>query len=121
MGTAERRKELIRLLCRRRYETISNLAEEFGVSIRTIQRDIDTLSRTEPIYTQAGRFGGGVYVTENYSLYELYLSEYEIQLLKKLLHAEETREKSTLDANEKDLLKKMINQYQKPRTNQERG
>lgn len=39
MGTAERRTEIMRVLCRRRHETISNLADEFGVSTRTILRD----------------------------------------------------------------------------------
>ena len=54
MGTAERRYEIMKILCRRRYETIRNLASEFGVSMRTVQRDIEALSRTEPIYTQLG-------------------------------------------------------------------
>ena len=63
MGTAERRTEIMRVLFRRRYEKISNLAEEFGVSTRTILRDIEVLSISEPIYTQCGRYGGGVYVS----------------------------------------------------------
>ena len=66
MGTAERRTEIMRVLCRRRHEKISNLAEEFGVSTRTILRDIEVLSIKEPIYTQCGRYGGGVYVTGDY-------------------------------------------------------
>ena len=61
MGTAERRYEIMKILCRRRYETIRNLASEFGVSMRTVQRDIESLSRTEPIYTQTGKYGGGVF------------------------------------------------------------
>ena len=56
MGTAERRYEIMKILCRRRYETIRNLASEFGVPMRTVQRDIETLSRTEPIYTQFGKY-----------------------------------------------------------------
>lgn len=60
MGTAERRREMMKILCRRRYETIGKLASEFGVSMRTIQRDIEALSLTEPIYTKAGKYGGGV-------------------------------------------------------------
>lgn len=43
MGTAERRYEMMKILCRRRYETIRNLASEFGVSMRTVQRDIEAL------------------------------------------------------------------------------
>ncbi len=57
MGIAERRVEIMRILYRRRYEKISNLAQEFGVSERTILRDIESLSITEPIYTQCGKYG----------------------------------------------------------------
>lgn len=60
MGTAERRNEIMRVLCRKRHETVLNLAKEFGVSERTILRDVVALSLTEPIYTQCGRYGGGV-------------------------------------------------------------
>lgn len=63
-GRAERRSEIMKLLCRRRSETIRNLAFEFEVSERTIRRDIEILSLNEPIYTQVGRYGGGVYVEE---------------------------------------------------------
>ena len=71
MGTAERRYEIMKILCRRRNDTICNLASEFGVSMRTIQRDIEVLSRAEPIYTQPGKYGGGVYVVDGYSFKQL--------------------------------------------------
>ena len=61
MGTAERRYEIMKVLCRRRYATIRDLASEFGVSMRTVQRDIEALSRSEPIYTRFGKYGGGVF------------------------------------------------------------
>ena len=64
METTERRIAIMRILCRRRHETISNLAQEFGVSARTILRDIEMLSLSEPIYTQCGRYGR-VYVMNN--------------------------------------------------------
>ena len=84
MGTAERRTEIMRVLCRRRHETISNLADEFGVSTRTILRDIEVLSVTGPIYTQCGRYGGGVYVTDDFSMTRMYMTERELNLLHKL-------------------------------------
>ena len=59
LETAERRIAILKLICRRRFETIANLAYEFDVSERTIRRDIEFLMRTEPIYTQPGRYGGG--------------------------------------------------------------
>jgi len=83
MGTAERRCEIMKVLCRRRHETIYNLACEFGVSTRTIQRDIEILSATEPIYTQSGRYCGGVYVVDGYSVDRMYMDNAEIDVLKK--------------------------------------
>ena len=41
METDERREKLLRLLCRRRHETIKNLASEFGVSERTILSSVN--------------------------------------------------------------------------------
>lgn len=60
MGATERRQEIMRVLCRRRHETVKYLSFEFGVSERTILRDIEALSITEPIYTQCGRYDGCV-------------------------------------------------------------
>ena len=77
MGASERRNAIMRLLCRRRHETVVNIAAEFGVSERTIRRDIEILSLNEPIYTQSGRYGGGVYVTENYNMDRMYFTDQE--------------------------------------------
>ena len=84
MKTAERRKSIMNVLCRRRHETIRNLAFEFGVSTRTIRRDIEVLSYTEPIYTQRGRYDGGVYIVEGYYFNRMYMSKEELDILKKL-------------------------------------
>ena len=113
MGTAERRYEIMKILCRRRYETIRNLASEFGVSMRTIQRDIETLSRTEPIYTQFGKYGGGVYVVEGYSMDRMYMKNSELDVLQKLYIAAD-KYKNLLTTDEKNLLKSLISQYSKP-------
>ena len=84
MGTSERRSAILKALCRRRYETISNLASELGVSMRTIQRDIEVLSETTPIYTKFGKYGGGVYVVADYSIDRMYMTDTELNVLKKL-------------------------------------
>lgn len=90
MTAAERRKEIMRILSGRRHETIHNLASELGVSDRTIRRDICVLSLSEPIYTQTGRYDGGVYVMENYTLTHFYMTVEEITVIEKLLiHAKE--------------------------------
>ncbi len=113
MGTAERRNEILRVLCRRRHDTIKNLSFEFGVSERTILRDIEALSITEPIYTQCGRYGGGVYISEDYVMNRMYMKENEIALLHKLLRFSENKSVCDLTDDERFLLKKIISHYTK--------
>lgn len=114
MGTAERRHEIMKILCRRKYETIRNLASEFGVSVRTVQRDIEILSRTEPIYTKYGKYNGGVYVIENYSMDRMYMNKQELDVLRKLYIAAD-EQSSLLTDDEKNLLRYIISQYSKPK------
>lgn len=114
MGTAERRSAIMKILCRRRHETIQNLAFELGVSERTIRRDIDALSYSEPIYTRTGRYGGGVYVVEGYTIDRMYMSEREIEVLRKLCSTAEQQVLCVLTVNELSLLKKIIQNYTKP-------
>lgn len=113
MGTAERRTEIMRILCRRRHETISNLAEEFGVSERTILRDIETLSLTEPIYTQCGRYGGGIYVDDGYKPDRMYMRSDELEILNKLLKSSENKSVCELSNSEIGILQNIITQYTK--------
>ena len=114
MGTAERRNDIMKILCRRRYETIRNLASEFGVSHRTISRDIEVLSLTEPIYTKSGRYDGGVYVMDGYSVNKLYVNDREGNVLKKLYRTAENQEWCVLTDVEMKVLKTMIENYIKP-------
>ena len=63
----ERRRAIMEVLCVRRHETRGNLAFEFGVSKRTIECDIQSLSLEYPIYTTQGR-GGGIHVVAGFEL-----------------------------------------------------
>ncbi len=114
MGTAERRYEMMQVLCRRRHETMRKLASEFGVSVRTIQRDIEALSRTVPLYTQPGKYDGGVYVVEGYSMDRMYMTDAELGVLQKLYTVAD-RCPSLLSEDEKKLLRLLILQYSKPK------
>lgn len=118
-GILERRYEIMKLLCRRRHETIKNLAFELGVSVRTVQRDIEILSRFEPIYTQTGKYNGGIYVMEGYSMERMYMTTAEINVLQKLC-IEADKNTMLLTSAEKDLLKELILQYSKPQLTTER-
>lgn len=115
----ERRAALLKVLCRRRHETVSHLATEFGVSERTVRRDIEALSHTEPIYTQTGRYGGGVYVTENYYMDRIYMGEAEITLLAKILRYNKMNQAYMLTDEDTRIMQKILTDYTKP-LNQDR-
>lgn len=112
MGTAERRTEIMRILCRRRHETISNLAVEFGVSTRTILRDIEILSIKEPLYTRCGRYGG-IFISDDYSMSRMYMTDKELAVLHKVSKFADEKAVCVLSTEENDLLKLIISQYTK--------
>lgn len=69
--------EITSILLNRRTATAAELAERFGVSVRTIYRDIDALSASGvPVYTSQGA-GGGISLMEEYSLSRAMLSDEE--------------------------------------------
>ena len=110
----ERRIRLLTTLSRRRYDTIENLAIEFGVSPRTMRRDIETLSAIEPIYTKQGRYEGGVYVLDGYFTNRIYLSEEQEQLLRRLIDKAKKKQKVTLGENDVGMIEDIIKAYKKP-------
>ena len=64
MKAVERQRKLLGILYEKGHETMKNLAEILNVSERTIRRDVEFLSLSEPIYTRTGRFSGGVYIAK---------------------------------------------------------
>lgn len=85
MKANERRQKIFAVLCRRRFEYISNLAKEFEVSERTIRRDLEYLGRILPIYTKTGRYGGGVYVEDGADMSQIHIDEQLRYILKKIV------------------------------------
>lgn len=67
MSTFERRIKILYCLCRRREDTIENLATEFSVADSTMRVDIQALSKLFPVYTIQEK-GGGVRLMEGYWL-----------------------------------------------------
>lgn len=104
----------MRALCRRRHDTIFNLSVEFGVSERTIRRDIEALSLTEPVYTQTGRYGGGVYVTSNYSADKTNMTKEETALLERILQYAEVGKNYFLTESDIHTIRKILKEYKKP-------
>jgi len=69
--------EIITILLNRQTVTAKELADRFGVSRRTIYRDVDALSSAGvPIYTDKGK-GGGISILEDYTLNKALLSKSE--------------------------------------------
>ena len=93
---------------------MSNLAEELGVSERTIRRDIEALSYREPIYTRQGRYDGGVYVLDGYYNKKMYLSEEEGNFIKKVYNAALSDGTYQFSFDEVKMLEGIIRIYTKP-------
>jgi len=83
MTANERRQEIIEVLNLRRQDTMKNLAQEFGVTDRTIRNDITVLSLTHPIETIRGK-NGGVRLMDGFSLNRKYLKPNQKELLIRL-------------------------------------
>jgi predicted DNA-binding transcriptional regulator YafY len=111
MGTAERRLEILKYLCKYRRATMPQLAEMFGVSVRTIQRDILEIEATfhVPLDVRCGKYDGGVFVVGDYSFDRAYMHRDELELLTKV----QGLVKNQLSDKENALLTQIINTYTK--------
>jgi predicted DNA-binding transcriptional regulator YafY len=73
--------EITTILLNKGTVTAKELAERFGVSTRTIYRDIDVLSAAGvPVYMNKGN-GGGIYLLENYAINRTLISAQESESL----------------------------------------
>ncbi len=110
MGTAQRRLEIMKQLCRERHITMTALAKQYGVSVRTIQRDIFELTFMMPIYVKTGKYDGGVYVAGDYTMDRVYMTSQEVELLKKVKNMVSGK----LSFKEQEVFENIINIYTKP-------
>lgn len=77
----DRLLEIIIILLNKGTITAKELADRFGVSTRTIYRDVDVLSAAGvPVYTNKGS-GGGICLLENYALSKTLISKHESESL----------------------------------------
>lgn len=111
MDPPARRQSILRLLYRRGNMTLEELAEEFHVSRRTIRRDIDILSLTEPIYTQTGRYGGGVFIRQDYVPTDMYIIKNEAKIIEKFIACAENGIVCNLTTEELEVISKLIRDY----------
>lgn len=83
---------MIYILMKQKTVTATELAERFEVSVRTIYRDLDTLSAAGiPVYAKRGK-NGGICLTEQFVLDKMLITEGEQQeILSGLISLRETR------------------------------
>ncbi|MBP3652535.1 MAG: DeoR family transcriptional regulator [Clostridia bacterium] len=84
MTQTERREAIREYLFSERFANIENLANEFGVSKRTIRYDVEALTCLYPVETVRGRYGGGVKLADWYHPSRSKLAPEQMALLKKL-------------------------------------
>ena len=106
----ERREQVIRILMANEKCTMQDLAQRLGVSVRTIERDVDFLSLTKPIQVDRGR-AGGVYIMNRKGIYLPMMREEEVALLKKIISDTEQNGACRLTLEDIHMLKTMICQY----------
>lgn len=96
MLAADRRMGIVSILVACGHATTRELAQEFGVSRRTIMHDISHLSYGYPIYTKQGA-GGSVFIMEGYKPYNNTLTLTEQERLKAMYHTAEGEDKKILE------------------------
>ena len=102
MSPNERRMEILQVLIERKEGTLENLAFEFGVSKRTIQYDIETLSLSHPIYCESGN-GGGIRIEKDYKIGKKRFSQEQEEFLRSLM--------PRLSAGEQDKMSEILNEF----------
>lgn len=101
----ERRQQVLEAISDRRTERIENLASEFGVSRRTIERDILVLSCSYPIVTVQGA-AGGVGAMDGWYVTRRYLNDDQEALLRSLLPG--------LQPDQQETMQRILSAFAKP-------
>lgn len=102
----ERRQLILEALSDRRFETRESLAAEFGVSTRTIERDIEILTCSAPIYTVQGG-GGGIRVADGWYIGRRYLHSDQEALLRELMDG--------LQPDQQKVMQSILSAFAKPK------
>jgi len=105
----ERRVEIMRILTVRRRETMRRLAEELGVTTRTIRSDILALTADHPLDTQRGN-GGCVKVANWYHPHRNIFSGEQQRILSELM--------AVGNEQQRRILREMLTEYGSPKFKQ---
>ena len=104
-GALERRQSILDYLLEVRKTTRAELSDRFGVSLRTIERDIIILSCSYPIITVQGG-NGGIKIADGYYIGIRYLTVSQLALLERL--------STSLTGEDLSLMREIIKTFRRP-------
>ena len=94
---SERRRKIIEIISHRRYDTMRNLACEFGVSWQTIYRDMQVLAEEYPLIMTRGN-GGGVALPKGYYVSQKYLTPKQEEAIRRNLDVVYPEDRATFES-----------------------
>lgn len=97
MEPNERRRKIIEIISHRRYDTMSNLPCEFGVSWQTIFRDMQVLAEEYPLIITWGN-GGGVALAKGYYVSPKYLTPKQEDAIRRDLDVVYPEDRNTFES-----------------------
>ena len=96
-NATERRQEMLYYISDHRRVTYDELANEFNISYRTAQRDVEYLMCSYPITTVNCR-GGGIRAMDGWYASKRYLTDAQEALLRKLTEGLQPEDQKTMES-----------------------
>lgn len=108
----QRKEELRRLLVTNERCTLQYLADSIQVSKRTVKRYLDEIERDTMLIFHPGRYGG-VSLADRSQVKRLYLKDYEIAVLHRIIFETEEVGQCRLTLADLKVLRDMVSYYSK--------
>ena len=96
-ATTERRQQMLEYISIHRHVQYQDLMDEFHISKKTAQRDVEILSCSYPIYTRT-TCAGGIFAMEGWYASKSYLPDDQEALLRKLLAGLQPEDQKTMQS-----------------------
>ena len=96
-ATTERRQQILEYISIHRHVQYQDLMDEFHISKKTAQRDVEILSCSYPIYTRT-TCAGGIFAMEGWYASKSYLQDDQEALLRKLLAGLQPEDQKTMQS-----------------------
>ncbi len=112
MDLRDRKEELRRLLVTNERCTFQYLADSLGVSKRTVKRYLDEIEEEIMLNFRTGKHGG-VSLADRSQIKRLFLKDYELEVLHRIISNTEKTGQCILDFADLQVLKEMVAYYSK--------